>query len=91
MSLLRSIRSLFIEEKTSASSAKDRLQIILSHERAQRNQPDFLPALQKEIIQVIAKYTEINPDDVKVDFEQSGNHSVLGLNITLPETETETV
>ena len=44
------------EKKKTAGVAKERLQIILAHERSARSpRPDYLPALQKELIVVIAK------------------------------------
>jgi cell division topological specificity factor len=56
------------EKKKTASVAKERLQIILAHERSGRNaaEPDYLPALQRELVAVISKYVKINPDDIKV-------------------------
>jgi cell division topological specificity factor len=73
--------------KTSAHAAKERLQIILSHDRAPNHSgPDFLPVLQQEIIQVIAKYfSGIEKNNVKVGFQRTGSRSVLELNIDLPE------
>jgi cell division topological specificity factor len=71
--------------KASASIAKERLQIIVSHERTRRNSPDYLPMLQKELIAVISKYVDIDQDQVKVELERSGNCSILELNITLPD------
>lgn len=73
------------QPKASASLAKERLQIIVSHERSARNGPDYLPMLQQELIQVIAKYVDIDKDQVKVELERSGNCSVLELNVTLPD------
>ena len=73
--------------KTSAHVAKERLQIILAHERSQRGSPDYLPRLQREIVEVIAKYIHIDEDQVQVNFQNSGDCSVLELNITLPEKE----
>ncbi len=70
---------------SSAHIAKERLQVIVAHERIQQGGIDFLPMLQKEITAVIAKYVNIGADEVKVDFEQHGDRSVLELNITLPE------
>jgi cell division topological specificity factor len=68
-----------------ASVAKERLQIIVAHERAQRGQPDYLPQLQQEILQVIAKYVAIDQKDVQVQFDRNENCAVLELNINLPE------
>ncbi len=72
---------------SSASTAKERLQIIVAHERNKRNlnQPDFLPQMQQEIIAVIRKYININSDHVTVNLDNTDNCSVLELNITLPE------
>lgn len=71
--------------KDTASIAKERLQIIVAHERNQRNQPDWLPRLQQELLEVIRKYVDVDQDQVDVQLDQNGNCSVLELNITLPE------
>lgn len=83
-----SLLSLFLgEKKKTASVAKERLQIILAHERAGRsnNQPDYLPALQRELMAVIAKYVKINPDDVRVNLERQDDLEVLEVKIELPD------
>jgi cell division topological specificity factor len=72
------------DAKPTASMAKERLQILIAHERNQRNAPDFLPALQREIMAVVAKYVSINDDDIQVQIENQDQLSVLELNITLP-------
>jgi cell division topological specificity factor len=68
----------------SASTAKERLQIVVAHQRATRNQPDFLPEMQQEIINVIKKYVNIEQDQVSVQLDNIDNCSVLELNVTLP-------
>jgi cell division topological specificity factor len=68
-----------------ASIAKERLQIIVAHERGQRDEPDYLPALQKELVEVIRKYVNIEHDQVQVALENQGSCSILELNITLPD------
>ncbi|EIK97946.1 MULTISPECIES: cell division topological specificity factor MinE [Pseudomonas] len=68
-----------------ASVAKERLQIIVAHERGQRSTPDYLPALQKELVEVIRKYVNIGNEDVQVALENQGSCSILELNITLPD------
>jgi cell division topological specificity factor len=70
---------------STASVAKERLQIIVAHERGQRTTPDYLPALQKELVEVIRKYVNIESDDVQVALENQGSCSILELNITLPD------
>ena len=72
-------------KETPASVAKERLSIIVAHERGQRSQPDYLPALQKELVEVIRKYVNIGNDDVHVALENDGSCSILELNITLPD------
>ncbi|HZJ95538.1 MAG TPA: cell division topological specificity factor MinE [Thiopseudomonas sp.] len=83
MSILNFFRS---RKKTqTASVAKERLQIIVAHERGQRDEPDYLPALQKELVEVIRKYVNIDQDQVQVALEDQGSCSILELNITLPD------
>lgn len=72
--------------KPSAQIARERLMVIVAHERGQHEeQPDFLPMLQKELTEVIAKYVKVSQDEVHVDFEQKGGRSVFELNITFPD------
>jgi len=70
--------------RNTAEVAKERLQIILAHERS-RNTPDYLPALQQEILEVIAKYIAIDLHEIRINLEQEGDYEVLELNIPLPE------
>jgi cell division topological specificity factor len=71
--------------KGSASVAKERLQILVAHDRAERNRPSYLPRLQKEILDVIRKYVTVDPDAVSVNYEQEGQREILELNIVLPD------
>ncbi|WP_353233737.1 cell division topological specificity factor MinE [Diaphorobacter ruginosibacter] len=77
------------EKKKTASVAKERLQIILAHERSGRNagQPDYLPALQRELVAVISKYVSIDSNDIKVHLERQENLEVLEVKIELPEAQ----
>lgn len=76
----------FRSKKTnSASIAKERLQIIVAHERGTREQPDYLPALQQELLAVIRKYVQISDDMVQVQLDKNDSCSVLELNVTLPD------
>ena len=74
-----------VKKKSSANVAKERLQIIVAHERTQRNQPDYLPRLQQDLLEVIRKYIPIADDMVQVSLDKNEDVSVLELNITLPE------
>ena len=74
------------EKKKTASVAKERLQIILAHERSGRGtRVDWLPQLQRELVAVISKYVSIKPDDIKVHLERQESLEVLEVKIELPE------
>lgn len=75
------------KKNDTASVAKERLQIIVAHERSQRAQPDYLPKLQKEILDVIRKYVDIDQDQIDVQLEKNNDCAVLELNIVLPEND----
>ena len=78
---------LFNTKPKTANMAKERLQIIIAHERTGRDGYDFLPALREELIAVISKYTKVNPEDIKVSLDKQGNLEVLDVNVILPELE----
>jgi len=75
------------EKKKTASVAKERLQIILAHERSGlgTRRPDYLAELQRELVAVIAKYVSIKPDDIKLHLEKQDDLEVLEVKIELPE------
>ena len=76
---------LFGTKPKSASVAKERLQLIIAHERSGNTPPNFLPALQAELVAVISKYVNISAEDIKVNLQKQGNMEVLEVNIVLPE------
>lgn len=76
---------LFNTKPKSAAAAKERLQIIIAHERNDRDAPDFLPALRQELIAVISKYTKVSQDDIKISLDRQGNLEVLDVNVVLPD------
>jgi cell division topological specificity factor len=73
------------EKKKTAAVAKERLQIILAHERTGRSKADYLPALQRELVAVISKYVSIDPQDIKVNLERQDDLEVLEVKIELPD------
>ena len=73
------------KRKKTAVVAKERLQIILARERVDRSGPDYLPALKREILEVVAKYVSIDIEQVQVHLQREGNCEILELNISLPE------
>ena len=72
-------------KKNTASIAKERLRIIVAQERSSRGAPDYLPLLQRELLEVIRKYVSIDADAVKVDLVKDGEHDVLDISVALPE------
>ena len=67
-----------------ATAAKERLQIVLAHERIGRTREDFLPKLQQEIVAVVAKYVAIDPGKVNVSLDRGGDMSTLAIEVDLP-------
>lgn len=70
---------------TSASVAKERLQILVAHERSVRNRPDYLPKLQRDLLEVVRRYVQVDENAITVTMEEDGNREVLELNIVLPD------
>ncbi len=76
----------FLKTKTNtASIAKERLRIIVAQERGSRGAPDYLPMLQRELLEVIRKYVSVDVDAVKVDVVKDGDHDVLDISVSLPD------
>lgn len=69
---------------TSADSAKERLQILLSHERTDRSSPEYLPMLQRDILEVIQRYMRVGDEGVDIKLERGEELSTLEINIELP-------
>lgn len=74
----------FQRPEKSAQCAKERLQIIIAHERGEREKPDYLPSLQRDLLEVISRYVKINQDDMKIDLDYKEGCSILELNVVLP-------
>lgn len=72
------------EEVSTASAAKERLMVTVSHQRRHRHSPDYLPLLEKDILAVIAKYVEIEEDKVDIKFDRGDRVSTLEVNVELP-------
>ncbi len=72
------------KKKKSANFAKDRLQILLAHERSERNSPDYLPQMRQEILDVIAKYVKIDKEQLQISVDEENGFEVLELNLVLP-------
>jgi cell division topological specificity factor len=68
----------------SAPVARERLQILLAHERSARNQPDLLGLLREEILGVIGKHVALDPDKVQIRMDRGGTVSTLEVDIEIP-------
>jgi cell division topological specificity factor len=86
MSLLRlfSSRRPAPEPVASAPIARERLQILLAHERVMRGQPDMLMLLREEILAVVSKHVALDPDKVIFRMERGKHVSTLEVDIELP-------
>lgn len=77
------------KDKKSANLARDRLQIIIAQQRTSLNTesdtPDFLPTLQKELLEVLSKYVKIELDDINISHEKRDGIDMIELNLALPE------
>ena len=75
----------YFKRSKSATVAKDRLQIIVARERTATRPAaiDYLPQLQQELLQVIAKYELIDLGQVSVSVDKQGGCEVLELNVVL--------
>lgn len=74
----------FLRRKSSAPVARERLQIILAHERAQVGGSDLLVTLREEILAVIAKHMPIDRDKVSVSMDRGDGVSLLEVDVELP-------
>ena len=80
MSMLR----LFSSRPASAPVARERLQILLAHERGMRGQPDLLMLLREEILAVVSRHVALDPDKVIVRMDRGRTVSTLEVDIELP-------
>ena len=76
---------LFGSRPDSAVVARERLQILLAHERGTLGQqPDLLSKLREEILAVVSRHVALDPDKVIVRMDRSKNVSTLEVDIELP-------
>jgi cell division topological specificity factor len=86
MSLVNYLKKRIGRNTNTANLAKERLQIIVAHERTQRRAGTVnLQELQLKLIEIIAEYLHIDRDQVNVELQRDENRSVLELNVTLPD------
>ncbi|SFK77221.1 cell division topological specificity factor MinE [Methylorubrum salsuginis] len=74
----------FLKPRGSGSVARERLQLILAHERSESSRPDLVITLREEILAVIAKHIEVERDKVQIKLERGEGVSTLGVDIEFP-------
>ena len=74
----------FLNRRTSAPVARERLQILLAHERVSGNHSQLVAVLQEEILAVIAKHMQIDRDKVVVKLDRGDDVSTLAIDIEMP-------
>lgn len=79
MSMLR-----FFRRGGSAPVARERLQILLAHERKAVGQPDLLETLSEEIIALVARHVSLDPNKIKVSIDRGEPVSTLEVDIEIP-------
>ena len=84
MSMFRLFSSRPVQVAASAPIARERLQILLAHERGLRGQPDLLMLLREEILNVVSRHVALDPEKVMVRMERGRNVSTLEVDIELP-------
>jgi cell division topological specificity factor len=68
----------------SAPVARERLQILLAHERGARGQSDLLAILREEILSVIEKHVSIERDNVRIKMDRGDSVSMLEIDVEIP-------
>lgn len=76
--------NLFNRRSSSAPQARERLQVLLAHERASVGRPDLVAILREEILAVIARHVTVDRDKVQVKMDHRNAVSLLAVDIELP-------
>ena len=76
---------IFVKKRPSAHVARERLSLVLAHERAARSGNDVIARLKEELIAVICRHTAIDKDALNVTVEHRDSVEVLKVDLVLPE------
>ena len=68
----------------SAPVARERLQVLLAYERQSRNKPDLVAILREEIMAVLTKHVQVDPEDVRIKMDRGERMSTLEIDINIP-------
>lgn len=80
-------RKIFGSDKktNTASTAKERLMVVVAHQRGYGSAAPYLPQLREEILAVVRKYVHVPDTSVQVQVQQKDGLEVIEMDITLPE------
>lgn len=81
---MRDLLNFIRPKRKSAQLAKERLQIIINHERSQDDAYDFLPELRKELLAVMSKYIKVSENHINICARKEGNQSTIEMNVVIP-------
>ncbi len=71
-------------KRRSAPVARDRLKVLLAHERSFAGKPDLVGLLRDEILAVLRKHVAVDPERVRVTADRAGKVSTLTVDIEIP-------
>jgi cell division topological specificity factor len=78
-----SIFNIFTKQR-SAPAARERLQVLLAHERSSAGQSDLVTLLREEILAVLAKHMQVDGDRVQIKLDRNSNVSILEIDVEIP-------
>ncbi len=87
MTLRDILNKLLGRQKASANTARERLQLVLAHDRTDLS-PDLLDQMRKEILEVVAKYVEIDLEEGAVSLETEDRMTALVANLPIKKSPT---
>ena len=82
------LSNIFARRQQSSSVAKDRLQILLAHERSaggESGESDLIRQLHKEIMEVIARHVAVDQDKVQIKVDRGSGCSMLEIDVEVPQ------
>lgn len=74
----------FLKSRATAPVARERLQILLAHERVSLGSSDLLAILRDELIATIARHIEFDPEKLSVKLDRAGSVSTLEIDVEVP-------
>ncbi|WP_230529912.1 cell division topological specificity factor MinE [Microvirga roseola] len=75
----------FFNRRTSAPVARERLQILLAHERGiVGGKPDLVAQLREEILAVVSRHISVQRDNVQVKMNRDSDISTLEIEVEIP-------